>query len=186
MFQFSAQTALIVIDVQKSFDDPQWGPRNNPEAETNIARLLAFWRGTGRPIFHIHHDSSLSSGLFYPGTPGNAVKPEAQPLEHEPILHKNVNSAFIGTTLESDLRKMSIDTLCIVGLTTHHCVSTTTRMAGNLGFETYVVSDATATFDQTDIHGRIRPAEEVHIGALSDLSGEFATIITTAHCLTCS
>ncbi len=183
MSQLPAQTALVVIDVQKAFDDPQWGPRNNSEAEANIARLIAFWRETGQPIFHVHHDSRAPSGLFYPGTLGNTVKPEAKPLEHELVFHKNVNSGFIGTSLEPELRAAFIDTLCIVGLTTQHCVSTTTRMAGNLGFKTYVVSDATATFDQLDIHGRIRPADEVHIGALSDLNGEFASIVTTAQCL---
>ena len=179
MNPFSAHAALLVIDVQQGFSDPSWGPRNNPEAEANIARLLAVWRKTGRPVVHVHHNSSLSGGHFVPGTSGNAPKMEALPLEGEPVHHKTVNSGFIGTMLEQGLRAAEIDTLAIVGLTTQHCVSTTTRMAGNLGFRAYVVADATATFDQTGIDGRKRAASEVHFTALSDLNGEFAIVVET-------
>ena len=171
--------ALLVIDVQQGFSDPSWGPRNNPDAEANISRLLAAWRQTKRPVVHVHHDSASPNGSFVPGTPGNAPKPEAIPRDGEPVYRKNVNSGFIGTRLEQDLRAARIDTLVIVGLTTQHCVSTTTRMSGNLGFHTYVVSDATATFDQLGIDGRKRTASEVHFAALSDINGEFATIVTT-------
>jgi nicotinamidase-related amidase len=179
MDPFNAHAALLVIDVQQGFSDPIWGPRNNPEAEANIGRLLAAWRETGRPVVHVHHDSSSPLGSFVPGRPGNAPKPEAVPLEGEPVHHKSVNSGFIGTRLEQDLRDAGIDTLAIVGLTTQHCVSTTTRMAGNLGFRSYVVADATATFDQIGLDGRKRPASDVHFGALSDLNHEFATIVET-------
>jgi nicotinamidase-related amidase len=90
-----------------------------------------------------------------------------------------VNSAFIGTNLEADLRTLGIETLVLVGLTTNHCVSTTARMAGNLGFETMVVADATATFDRANLDGTMRRAEDVHQAALSDLRDEFAQIVTT-------
>ena len=176
---FNAHAALLIVDVQEGFSDPSWGPRNNPEAETNIGRLLAAWRKTGRPVIHVRHDSLSLKGKFVPGTPGNAPKAEAVQQEGEPVHHKTVNSGFIGTRLEQDLRAAGIDTLAIVGLTTQHCVSTTTRMAGNLGFQTYIVADATATFDQVGIDGQKRAASDVHFAALSDLNGEFATVIDT-------
>ena len=179
MAPINTHAALLLIDVKQGFSDGSWGPRNNPHAEANIARLLRAWRETGRPIFHVHHDSSSPNGRFVPGTPGNAPRAEALPLAYEPVHHKKVNSGFIGTMLEQDLRAAAIDTLVIVGLTTQHCVSTTARMAGNLGFDTYVVADATATFDQVGIDGRQRAATEVHFAALSDLNGEFATIVET-------
>ncbi|WP_198038498.1 isochorismatase family protein [Photobacterium angustum] len=47
--------ALIIIDVQKGFDDPYWGRRNNPEAESNITLLLSKWREKELPIVHIQH-----------------------------------------------------------------------------------------------------------------------------------
>ena len=175
-----ASAALLLIDVQQAFDDPSWGPRNNPQAEANIAALLQAFRATGRPVLHVAHDSTEPDSTLRSGTPGNAIKPQAEPLPGEPIYRKHVNSAFIGTTLERDLRSAAIDTVVIVGLTTNHCVSTTARMAGNLGFHTYVVSDATATFDRPLLDGTPRPAEQVHQAALSDLHGEFATIVTTA------
>lgn len=174
-----SRAALIVVDVQRGFDDPFWGPRNNPEAEANIGRIVAAWRETGSPVFHIFHDSTSPNSPLRPGQPGNLPKPEAVPREGERVYRKAVNSAFIGTSLEADLREAGVETLMVVGLTTNHCVSTTVRMAANLGFETYIVSDATATFDRVGIDGRMRPAAEVHSAALSDLQDEFATLVTT-------
>jgi len=174
-----ANTALLVIDMQIGFDDPSWGLRNNPDAEANAAAVIAAWRDVGAPVIHVHHDSPAPTGRLRRGTPGNAPKPETRPQEHEPVYRKSVNSAFIGTSLDADLRTMGVDTLAIVGLTTNHCVSTTTRMAGNLGFRTYLAADATATFDRAGLDGRIRPAAEVHDAALSDLQDEFAEIVSS-------
>ena len=173
------RTALLLIDVQQGFDDPYWGRRNNPDAEAKVAQLLAAWREAGMPVCHIAHDSKFQNPL-HPESEGNTIKAEARPVAGEPIYRKSVNSAFIGTSLEADLRKAGVHTLVIAGLTTNHCVSTTTRMAGNLGFLTYVVSDATATFDRIGLDGQNRLADDVHAAALSDLDGEFAAVVDTA------
>jgi nicotinamidase-related amidase len=179
----SRNAVLLVIDMQMGFDDPAWGVRNNPMAEANVAALLAAWRAAGAPVLHVHHDSPSPTGLLRPGTPGNAVKPEARPLAGERVYRKRVNSAFIGTSLEADLRRMGAPgeppSLALCGLTTNHCVSTTARMAGNLGFDTFVVADATAAFARANLNGRYRPAEEVHNAALSDLQDEFAQVVDT-------
>jgi nicotinamidase-related amidase len=172
--------ALLVIDMQQGFDDPAWGPRNNPGAEAKVAALIAAWRAARALVVHVHHDSPDPEGLLRRGTPGNAPKPEARPREDEWVYRKSVNSAFIGTSLHIDLRALGITTLAIIGLTTNHCVSTTARMAGNLGFETFVAADATATFDRANLDGTIRRAEDVHQAALSDLQDEFAQIVDTA------
>ena len=174
-----ANAALIVIDVQQGFLDSCWGARNNPDAESNIARLIDAWRSSGRPIHHVHHASRSAEGSFFRGTPGFQPKREALPASGEPVHVKQVNSGFIGTSLEEDLRSQNVDTLVIVGLTTPHCVSTTTRMAGNLGFKIYVVEDATAAFERPGLDGSMRTAPDVHLTALSDLSEEFATVALT-------
>jgi nicotinamidase-related amidase len=172
--------ALVVIDVQQGFDDPVWGRRNNPHAEANVARLLEAWRTAGRPVFHTRHDSVHAASPLRPGQPGNDFKAVARPRPDEPVLAKTVNSAFIGTTLEADLRTLGIGAVVLAGLVTNHCVSTTARMASNLGFRTVVVSDATATFDHVDASGRRWSAEERHEMELAVLAEEFGTVATTA------
>lgn len=173
-----SNTALILIDVQVGFDDPFWGIRNNPDAETNMEKLLATWRAAGRPVIHVQHlsveDNPLNAEL-----PTVAFKPFAQPHDGEPVFTKQVNSAFIGTDLEAYLRETGIEQLVIAGLTTNHCVSTTTRMAGNLGFEAYLVADACATFERTGHDGKTYDAQTVHELALASIHNEFATVVNT-------
>jgi nicotinamidase-related amidase len=179
-----ARATLILIDVQQAFDDAErWGQRNNPDAEANIGRLLAAWRETGRPVIHIHHRNTVPGQQFSTDQPGFTVKPEAAPLPSEPVIYKTVNSAFIGTDLESRLRADGVTDVVICGITTDHCVSTTTRMAGNLGFSVFLVGDACATFDRLGQTGRHWTADEMHDSALASLHDEFATVADTAHVL---
>jgi nicotinamidase-related amidase len=176
--------ALLIIDVQKAIDDPSWGDdRNNPSAESNIARLLQRWREKGWPIFHIRHVSREPDSTYRPGQPGAEFKSEVMPLASERVIDKHTNSAFIGTTLERDLRAKNITEVVITGVITNNSVEASARMAGNLGFSTFVVSDATATFGRRDYGGQWRTASEVHAMSLANLEGEYATIITTEELL---
>lgn len=181
--KLSAQPALIIIDVQQGFADPGWGRRNNPDAESNIVKLLGTWRDAGQPVYHVQHLSREPNSPLRPGQPGVEIQPEVAPVAGEPLIQKRVNSAFIGTDLEQQLRDAGIDTVVIVGLTTNHCVSTTARMAGNLGFTTYVVADATAAFDRAGHDGRVYTAEKIHAISLANLHEEFATVVTTSDLL---
>jgi len=179
----TANTALLLIDVQQGLDHPRWGARNNPDAERNIAALLAAWRQERRPVIHVQHMSREPDSPLRPDRPGNAFKPEAVPQPGEPVFQKTVNSAFIGTTLEAYLRTHRIDTIVVVGITTNHCVSSTVRMAANLGFTVVVVSDGTATFERTGPDGDHHTAEQMHRVALASLHGEFATVRRTSEVL---
>jgi nicotinamidase-related amidase len=177
----SDKPALILIDIQKGFDDIQYwgGQRNNIDAENNAAKLLAHWRANQLPIFHVQHCSMIPTSLLNVNNDGNEFKEIVKPMDGETVIKKNVNSAFIGTDLKAQLDKEKIKKLVIVGLTTDHCVSTTARMAGNLGFDTFVVADATATFNKKGTDGQSFSAELMHETALASLNNEFATVVTT-------
>jgi len=171
--------ALLIIDLQNAIDHPSWGERNNPDAEKNVAALLHAWRTAQRPIYHVRHDSTEPASHYRPGQPGNDFKPEAKPLDGETVIAKRTNSAFIGTDLESQLRANNHDLLIVAGVITNNSVEATVRMAGNLGFETYLVEDACFTFARKDWNGQLRTASEVHAMSLANLDSEYCTVIRT-------
>ena len=185
MSDFTAHIALIVVDVQRAFDEWEAAGqrRNNPDAVARIAELLLAFRELGLPVFHIRHESTDPRSHFWPTKSGYIVKEEAQELEGEVVITKRVNSSFIGTGLEDMLRSSGIKRLVICGATTNHCVETTTRMAGNLGFDPFLVRDATWTFDRVGPDGDVHTAADIHAMTLANLHGEFATITSTADLL---
>jgi nicotinamidase-related amidase len=181
-----ASAALLIIDVQNAIDDPAWarhGPRNNPQAEDNMAALLAAWRHSGRKVLHIRHESTEPGSTYRPGGPGSGFKECVRPLAGEAVIVKHVNSAFIGTGLEQTLRAAGIDCLIVCGVITNNSVEATVRMAGNLGFDTILVADAAFTFARPDYDGRLRSAAEVHAMSLANLAGEYCRVVTTGDLL---
>jgi len=176
-------TALIIIDMQRGMAEPKAGRRNNPQAEENIQRLLLAWRVAGRPLVHVRHMSRTPGSLFWPGQPGNEFQEKLAPLPSEHVVEKNVPDAFIQTGLERWLHVRGIRELVIVGVSTNNSVEATARSAGNLGFNATVVADASFSFDRIDINGKPQTAEEVHINALSNLQGEYATVVNTVELL---
>jgi nicotinamidase-related amidase len=180
MSGFPDRAVLILIDLQKAIDMPYWGRRNNPAAEANIARLLAAWRRAGLPVVHVRHDSTSPESGYRPGQPGNDFKPAFLPLPGERIEPKRTNSAFVGTGLEAWLRAAGSPALVFAGVSTSNSVEATVRMAGNLGFETWLAGDACWTFDKKLRDGRIVPAEDVHALSLANLDGEYARVVDAA------
>ena len=181
-----AKAALLIIDVQKAIDAEYHaidGPRNNPRAEQNISRLLAAWRQHGRPVIHVRHDSTFPTSAYRPGQSGNDFKQQVAPAANETIIPKRTNSAFIGTELERHLRASGVQALIVAGVSTNNSVEATVRMAGNLGFQTFLVEDACFTFARRDFHGRLRSADEVHSMSLANLDQEYCTVIDTAAAL---
>lgn len=180
--------ALVLVDFQTGFSDPAWGTRNNPEAEKRAADLLAKWRAIGAPVAHIRHLSMT------PGSPlrgnGAAWIPALAPIGDEARFDKSVNSAFIGTGLEAWLRAKAVTSLVVAGLTTPHCVSTTCRMAANLGFGVTLAHDACAAFttntDESWLGNAVEHpnAETIHRAAISQIHGEFVTARAVADILT--
>lgn len=174
---------LVLIDVQLGFNDPYWGKRNNPQFEKNAKDLIDKWRSEKREIIHVQHLSTEKKSPLRPERKGSAFMEFANPFEGEAVFQKNVNSAFIGTDLEEYLKKRDIKKILLAGLTTDHCVSTSARMAKNLGFDVTIATDATATFDRFLPCGKKFDAELVFEVSLASLNGEFATLKTTGEIL---
>jgi nicotinamidase-related amidase len=171
--------ALVVVDAQKGFDDPSWGPRNNPDCDANIAALVRGWRAHGRPVVHVRHDSTNPASPLHPGTPGNALKDylgDAPDL----LVTKSVNSCFHGSPdLHAWLVERGLDGIVVCGITTNHCCETTARVGGNLGHEVLFAIDATHTFDRTGPDGVTLSADELTRVTAANLHGEFATVVAT-------
>lgn len=187
----TAPQALIVMDVQGGFDDRSfWGPTTNPDAEDNVARLIARWRQAGLgPVVVVRHDSRNPNSPLHPTHEGNRLKDVAAAAIDELLVTKQVNSAFYGEPdLHAWLTQRDIRAVTICGIQTNMCVETTARMAGNLGYDTTVALDATRTFDVTTTlpDGRqiaLSADELIHATAVNLHGGGFATVTTTGDIL---
>ena len=170
---------LIIIDMQKGMANPAAGDRNNPQAEDNIAQLLHAWRAADANVVHVRHISRSPRSPFAPGQSAVEFQHALQPLPHEHVVEKNVPDAFINTALERWLRVRGLNDVVLVGVSTNNSVEASARTAGNLGFKTVVVSDATFAFAMRDYAGVQRSADEVHAMSLANLDSEYAAIKDT-------
>ena len=177
--------ALLLVDIQKAFLEKDYPGliRNNEHAEFICGKILKKWRILDLPIIHVRHSSTNPESKLHKSRPGFEFNDYVTPLETEMVLTKEVNSAFIGTNLENILIKSHIDTLVIVGMTTNHCISTTVRMSGNLGFDTYLISDSTACYNTKALNGEIIDCNTIYNTALASLQEEFATVIDSKELL---
>ncbi len=172
--------ALVVVDVQRAFDDTDyWGTRNNPSCESNIAALLAEWRAHQRPVVFVRHDSTDPASPLRPGQSGNAFK-DVVTGQPDLLVTKSVNSCFHGTPdLHGWLDDQGVDGFALAGITTNHCCETTARLGGNLGHRVLLALDATHTFDRRGPDGTRIDAEQLARITATNLHGEFATIVNT-------
>lgn len=179
------KTALLVIDVQMALahDDAAGAERSCPQAEENITKLMTHFRKKGDPVIHIHHHGLDRDDPFHPEATGSAVQPFAAPADGEAVYIKNGSSCFIGTSLEKDLTDAGITRLITCGATANHCVETATRMASNLGFDTYYAADAVWAYSASGPDGKTHSAETIHSTSLANLQGEFATVLPTTQLL---
>lgn len=182
---FGPDTALLLVDVQVGVDVLEhWGGptgrRNNPDAEQNTLDLLAGFRAHGRVVAWSLHDSREADSPLRAGTPGFALKPGFAPGEGEVVVTKDVNSVFVGTSMELRLRRAGVRRLVVTGFFTNMCVETSVRMAGNLGFDTYLVPDCCATTNRVGPDGVDHDPEVVHAMTVANLHGEFCTALALA------
>ena len=185
---FGPNTGLLLVDVQYGVDDLKyWGgdaaERNNPGAEQKMAILLDTFRARGRHVFYTTHDSLEQYSPLKLRLPGGRIKKEVTPRDGEIVVRKQVNSGFIGTDLELWLRRRNVTRIVTVGFFTNMCVSTTVRMSGNLGFDTYCVSDATSCCNRIGHDGTNYSSDLVHMTSLASLDREFCTVIDSGRVL---
>ncbi|KAI8813137.1 putative isochorismatase family hydrolase [Cladochytrium replicatum] len=191
-------TCLLVVDVQEGLNHPTYygSSRSNPSFDSNLNKLLAAFRAAAAAnpsaftVIHVHHHSRWpESPLHLINSPaGVGAMACSKPDGDELVLTKDVNSAFIGTPLESVLKERGVTRLVIVGLTMEHCVTTTTRMAKNLGVtdrvdsasgkkvegEVILVEDAVAAFGAGKFD-----AQTIHDVHIESIRNEFANIMST-------
>jgi ureidoacrylate peracid hydrolase len=190
MIDLGKTPALIVIDMQNGFVDPE-GFMNKIDLDYTtsaaaiepISRLLAASREAGLPIFFTRYslnedysDGGLLMEVFpqIRGTGGLVrgswdaeVCDALAPLPGETVIDKTRYSAFYDTDLESRLREAGVDTVIVCGVTTNICVESTVRDAFFRDIRVAVPSDGTAA---------VTP--ELHEGALADFTYGFGTVAT--------
>lgn len=181
--KFDETTALLLVDVQKGVNEVKYyggpsGKRNNHSAEENMRCLLAEWRRLGkRVVFTRHNSREINSPLKLDLETGNQIE-GLEINDSDIVVEKDVNSGFIGTSLELELRRSGINRLVVMGFYTNYCIETTVRMAGNLGFDTYLVHDACAAVNTLGHDGAYYEADLVHNMSIASLHGEFCTAIS--------
>ena len=186
--RFDARTALLLIDVQRGVNElSHWGGptgrRNNPAAEERMRALLGAFRERGLPVAFTRHDSCEDASPLKLSLSGGEQLDGLETADGDIVVVKDVNSAFVGTSMEVRLRRAGVDRLLVAGFFTNFCVETSVRMAGNLGFDVYLAHDACATTNRVGPDGVDRDAELVHDVSVANLHGEFCTAITTDHAL---
>ena len=181
MKKINNNTALILVDVQKAFLDKDYPgfKRNNINAERVCGLILNKWRELNLSVIHIRHSSTNPDSKLHKSKPGFLFNDYVIPLKSETVLTKTVNSGFIGTNLSGILNDLNITSLVFAGMTTNHCISSTVRMSGNLGYQTYLVSDATAAYNTLGLNGEMIDCEIIYNTSLANLSEEFATILSS-------
>jgi ureidoacrylate peracid hydrolase len=154
-----AHTALVVVDVQNDFCNPE----EYPAAQLMLPRLRAFIEDARRQDVRVVYarvvhsdltDSEVwrarnrnrpnSRGVCREGSVGAEYAPGFGPLPGDVEIVKHRYSAFVGTELELVLRAQGIRTVLVTGIATNTCVESTARDAYQRDFHVILVSDCTA------------------------------------------
>ncbi|SHM37391.1 isochorismatase family cysteine hydrolase [Myroides odoratimimus] len=172
--QTNSKSALILIETQNEWMHPK-GKLNKALIQdtqmmqnsiTNIEKVLAYARENNMEVIHVglrfkkgypemgKAEAGLrkaipNAGTFQENEFGSAFFETVKPLEHEFIVTGRTGaSGFTGSNLDVYLRNNKIDNLYLVGYATHVCIESTFRDAHEKGYNTFVLSDATAAFNQ--------------------------------------
>jgi len=163
------RTALVVIDMQKSFVEPG-APSAVPTAREivpNINRAASALREAGGVVAWVQATYTRAGPGYWPlffdymvtpelsvrilealtdGNPGHALWHELDVRAGDLRVSKNRYSAFFpgACELPARLRERGVDTVLIAGTMTNVCCEASARDAMMDGFKTVVLSDANA------------------------------------------
>ncbi|MCV0395400.1 MAG: cysteine hydrolase [Rhizobiaceae bacterium] len=178
-----AEAVVIVIDAQREYVDGALPLPGVNAALDRIEALLSSARAAGAAIVQVRH-KGRSGGLFDPETANFAFADAAAPRDGETVVEKALPNSFAGTDLKDVLDAAGRKRLVISGFMTHMCVSATARAALDLGYQSTVLSDATATRDLPSVDGSgVVSARDLHLVELAALADRFAIVCATADVL---
>ncbi len=189
----ASRTALVVIDMQKTFCEPGSPAEvaSSREIIEPINRLSATLREAGgKVIWCTHANVGIDTGSDWrnffdhfvsddirsrtieslsPDGSGQAIWHELEVDEKDIRISKNRYSALVpgSSHLERILRSLGIDTLLICGTKTNVCCESTARDAMMLDFKVVMVSDGTAALSQRE-----------HSSALENVIQQFGDVLS--------
>lgn len=175
-------SALLIIDVQQSFDHMPYWPSGHPAPfQQALLKLEAGCRLADVPVVHIFHIDN--DGPFR--AESGFVKPmDWLPGEPAARFDKHVHNAFTDTGLDTWLRRRGVQRLIISGIRTEQCCETTARVGSDLGYAVDFVSEATLTFPMTHAGtGQIFSAQDITTRTELVLADRFARIVNVDTCL---
>ena len=138
-------TALLVIDVQQGLFERATKVYQAEQFLENLNRLMDEAREADTPVIFVQHENQKT---LLKGSAAWKLHPKIQPLEGEPVIHKQHGNAFQETDLQAELASQEVGTLLITGLVTQGCVRATCLGALKLGYRVILVSDAQSTFSK--------------------------------------
>lgn len=169
-------SALILIDIQNTYRRGKMQLTNVEPAILEAQKLLTLARNLKIPVIHIQHDAGIGSPYDISADIG-AIAAEVAPIAGEKVIVKNYPNAFVGTSLDAELKTLGVHHLVLAGFMTHMCINSTAHGAFNLGYAPTVVASATATRPLLSIHGKVLSAEDVHLGALASTRDLYAVVV---------
>ena len=175
------KAGLILVDIQNDyFPGGKMELEGISEAAQSAAELLAVFRDSNWPTFHIQHISARKGATFFlPDTTGAAIHDCIKPLAGESVIQKVYPNSFRETALLDELKKSQVEQVVICGAMSHMCIDATTRAAFDFGFKCVVIEDACATRD-LEFGGQGIAARQVHGSFMAALGAAYAEVLALA------
>ncbi|KAL8971873.1 MAG: hypothetical protein Q9197_003048 [Variospora fuerteventurae] len=166
-------STLVLIDCQNEYDHGALAIHDVASSRAVVGQVLQKYRNAGGDIVHVVHDTPEGAPVFTPGTELAEEWEELRSREGEEVIRKNKPCAFSDTRLNDVLKTSGKEKIVLVGYMAHVCVSSTSRIGAELGYDVSVVRDG---IGDRDIPG----ATATQLTVLAELGDVSATIIQSS------